>query len=231
MKKHIPNFITCLNLFSGCLAVTSAFNGDYLTASVFIGASAIFDFLDGFMARLLKAYSDIGKELDSLADCISFGLAPAMIVSSMFKDYQYEESLFFIAPYLPYFAFLIAVFSALRLAKFNVDDRQHTSFIGMPTPANALLIVGLANASSLQFLWTTPVYGLIFLICFTLISSYLLVSELPMFSLKGKSKLPIIFLVVSVILVLILGFTGLFITMILYILLSATLAIVNRNKA
>ena len=175
MKKHIPNTITSLNLISGCIAVQFAFMGDPLYCAIFIMLSAVFDFFDGFVARLLKVSSDIGKELDSLADAISFGFAPATLVYSMFKDYTYPESMFWIAPYLPYVAFIIAAFSAVRLAKFNLDTRQTHSFIGLPTPANALLIIGIANSPMLQVAWTTPVWGLIFLFSLIVLSSYLLV--------------------------------------------------------
>ena len=150
IKKHIPNSITSLNLLSGCLSILLAFEG-YLTYAVYlIFAAAIFDFLDGLSARVLKAYSNVGKELDSLADIVSFGVAPAVIVFHMMKIALFRtvhmpplESLtiyqivFLIAP------FLIAVLSGVRLAKFNVDDRQSDSFIGLAVPANALFFVSL----------------------------------------------------------------------------------------
>lgn len=229
MKKHIPNCITSLNLISGCIAVQFALYGDPASCAVCIFLSALFDFFDGFVARLLHVSSEIGKELDSLADAISFGFAPAALVCTLFKDYPYPESLFWIAPYLPYTAFIIAAFSAIRLAKFNLDTRQHHSFIGMPTPANALLIAGIANSPLLQSAWTTPVWGLIFLFSLIALTSYLLVCELPMFSLKTPSKFPIIFAVCSAVLTIVLlctgfGLLGLAISMVLYILSSIMLA-------
>lgn len=229
MKKHIPNFITSLNLFSGCLAVQFAIYGDPVACAICIFCSAIFDFFDGFAARLLHTTSAIGKELDSLADAISFGFAPAALVFNMFKDYPYSESMFDIAPYIPYTAFIIAVFSAIRLAKFNIDERQHHSFIGMPTPANALLIVGIANSPIIDVAWKTPVWGLIFLAMLIVFSSYMLVCELPMFSLKMKSKFPYIFAAISVVLTITLfatgfGLLGLAISMIGYILSSVIIA-------
>ena len=229
MKKHIPNFITSLNLFSGCLAVQYAMYGDPVACAICIFCSAIFDFFDGFAARLLHTTSSIGKELDSLADTVSFGLAPATLVFSMFKDYPYSEDLFVIAPYLPFAAFIIAVFSAIRLAKFNIDERQHHSFIGMPTPANALLIVGIANSPLLQTAWTTPIWGLVFLFTLIALTSYLLVCELPMFSLKTPSKLPYVFAICSAILTITLlctgyGLLGLAISMVGYILSSVIMA-------
>ena len=236
MKKHIPNTITSLNLISGCIAVQFAFMGDPLYCAIFIMLSAVFDFFDGFVARLLKVSSDIGKELDSLADAISFGFAPATLVYSMFKDYPYSESMFWIAPYLPYVAFIIAAFSAVRLAKFNLDTRQTHSFIGLPTPANALLIIGIANSPMLQVAWTTPVWGLIFLFSLIVLSSYLLVCELPMFSLKTPSKLPLVFAVCALVLTIALlcfgyGLLGLAISMISYIIASIVLAMRNAKSA
>ena len=175
MKKHIPNFITCLNLFSGCVAVFLAFEGNYLYAFLFILLSAIFDFFDGFAARLLKAYSPMGKELDSLADMVSFGLAPGALVFSLLTKTWINE-------WVPFMAFLIPVFSGLRLAKFNIDTRQTTSFIGLPVPANAIFWAGIVYSYSL-FLTNNV------LLLFTLIGvfCYLLVSEIPMFSLKFKN--------------------------------------------
>lgn len=175
IKKHIPNFITCLNLFSGCVAVLLAFNGNYQGAFIAILVAAVFDFLDGFAARLLKAYSPMGKELDSLADMVSFGLAPGIIVFSLLTETKIFE-------WLPYLAFLIPVFSGLRLAKFNIDERQTSSFIGMPTPANAIFWAGLAFSFT-PFLVSN---GWI-LIVLTVLFSYLLVAEIPMFALKVKN--------------------------------------------
>ena len=143
ITRSIPNTLTCLNLFSGCIACVMAFEANYNLALAFIILSAVFDFFDGMMARLLNAHSPIGKDLDSLADDVSFGVAPSLIVFSLFKEMHYPASMEFIAPYMPYTAFLISVFSALRLAKFNNDTRQTSSFIGVPVPANALFWASL----------------------------------------------------------------------------------------
>lgn len=140
MTRHIPNAITCCNLFSGCIACVMAYEMKYELAVGFIILGAVFDFFDGMLARLLKVSGPLGKELDSLADDITFGLAPAMIVFSLFKEVHYPDFLFPFAEYMPYTAFLIAVFSALRLGKFNIDPRQSSSFIGVPTPANAAFL-------------------------------------------------------------------------------------------
>ncbi len=143
ITKHIPNFITCLNLFAGCVSCVMAFQGEYLSAAFFLYLAAAFDFLDGMMARLLNAYSKIGKELDSLSDVVSFGVAPGVMLFSWLQTIAPERLL------LPYLAFLIPVSSALRLATFNIDDRQATAFIGLPTPANAIFITSLISYVSL----------------------------------------------------------------------------------
>jgi len=176
IKKHIPNFITSLNLFTGCVAVLLAFKGNYQGAFIAILVSAVFDFFDGFAARMLKAYSPMGKELDSLADMVSFGLAPGAIVFSLLSQTAISE-------WLPYLAFLIPVFSGLRLAKFNIDERQTSSFIGLPTPANAIFWAGLAFSYS-----TFLVANVWILIAITIAFSLLLVAEIPMFSLKMKNS-------------------------------------------
>ena len=163
IKNSIPNTVTCLNLFSGCIACVMAFEAKYELALLFIALSSIFDFFDGLLARMLNAHSIIGKDLDSLADDVSFGVAPSLIVFSLFKEMYYPASMEFIAPYLPYLAFLISVFSALRLAKFNNDTRQTSSFVGLPVPANALFWGSLV-AGAHDFLISDnchPVYLLI----------------------------------------------------------------------
>ena len=237
MIKHIPNIVTCLNLLSGCVATVFALQGDAFTATMFILAGAVFDFFDGFLARLLDAHSVIGKDMDSLADDITFGLAPAALMFSLFKQYPYVTE--FAATYVPYLAFLISAFSALRLAKFNNDKRQTKSFIGLPTPANALLIAGIANAPMASFmwmdwpefatLWTCPGVGLSVLIILTGTLCYLLVSEIPMFSLKERGKLQYIFIAVCALLILLCGFFGLAVAMATYITISWVMMIINSD--
>ena len=186
LKKHIPNAITCCNLFSGCVACVMAFSGKFEYAMLFIVLGAVFDFFDGMVARLLGVSSPLGVQMDSLADDITFGLAPATVIFSFMKDVLvYPEFLGGFSAVLPYFAFLIAVFSACRLAKFNIDTRQTTSFIGLPTPANALfwssLIVGGKEwLLGMEHAWAV-LLALIFLF------SYFLISEIPMFSMKFKN--------------------------------------------
>ena len=224
LKKHIPNTITCCNLLSGCVATMYALEGMYPFAFTFIIAGAVFDFFDGLTARALKVSSPIGKELDSLADVITFGFAPSAMVYSWLRECADAHLDMLVAFALPFFAFLMVAFSALRLAKFNVDERQTSSFIGLPTPANALfwgsLIVGAHDflvADTLAFLY---------LIILVLLTSWLLVAEIPMFSLKFKNlswrdnKVQFIFLLGCIPLVLFLQLAGLAAVIIWYALLS-----------
>jgi len=221
--NFLPNAITCLNLFSGCAGVWLAFKGNYAGATVAILMSALFDFLDGMAARMLKAYSDIGKELDSLADVVSFGVVPGAIIFAMLSpDYVHSYS---------FIGFLIPIFSALRLAKFNIDERQTTSFLGLPTPANAIFWGGLSVSYSSWF--SNNIYVLITL---TIIFSVLLVAEIPMFSLKFKNltwkdnQRQFIFILVSLFLIILLRINAIAPIILWYILLSIILIFVNKNK-
>lgn len=183
--KHIPNTITCCNLISGCIATAYAFFGDVKVALMFIILGAVFDFFDGMVARLLHVSSPIGKELDSLADNITFGFAPATIIFTELSVLEYPSFLEPLREVVPFFAFVIAAFSALRLAKFNLDERQSTSFIGLPTPANALFWGALlvSNPGWIE----NQRGGVIILLAMGVLSCYLLVAEFPMFALKFKS--------------------------------------------
>ena len=226
IKKHIPNMITCCNLISGCIATYWAFQGEFELALLFIVIGAVFDFFDGMTARLLHVSSPIGKELDSLADDITFGFAPSAIIFSWLNEQMAvaNSSLFTLHSSLPYLSFIMAAFSALRLAKFNLDERQALGFIGLPTPANALfwgsLIVGAGD-----FLASSPyyVYGVIAAV---FIFSYLLIAEIPMFALKFKTwgwkgnEVKYIFLLTSIILLAFLQISGLAAVIAWYILLS-----------
>ncbi|MDD3321786.1 MAG: CDP-diacylglycerol--serine O-phosphatidyltransferase [Paludibacter sp.] len=224
IKKHIPNFITTLNIFSGCVAVYLAFKGNSQGAFIAILIAAIFDFFDGFAARLLKAYSPMGKELDSLADMISFGLAPGAIVFSLLSTAQLNE-------WLPFLAFLIPIFSGLRLAKFNIDDRQTSSFIGLPVPANAIFWAGIIYSFS-PFLMNNISILLILIGLFC----YFLISEIPMFSLKFKNvkwkdnQLQFIFLIVSFFLLIILQLSAFAPIIGWYILLSIGISLFKKTK-
>ena len=178
ITRHIPNAITSMNLLSGCFATIFALNGNFKTAFICIIAGAVCDFCDGLAARALKAYSPMGKELDSLADMVTFGVAPAMIM------YRFQAE----ANFLIYLPLLIAVFSGLRLAKFNIDTRQTENFIGLATPSCALICGSLIYASQVypQMAGFLTAYAYIVPMV-SLVMCYLLVCEIPMFSFKFKS--------------------------------------------
>ena len=225
--KHIPNSITCCNLISGCIAIMFAFGGDMRQAMLWIIIGAVFDFFDGMSARLLHVSSPIGKELDSLADVVTFGVAPATMLHTELLIIDYPS---FLAPYhtwIAFSAFLMAAFSALRLAKFNLDERQTTSFIGLPTPANALfwssLIVGSSNLLESSY-WMLPV-----ILAMMLLSCWLLVSELPMFALKFKqwgwkgNEVRYLFILTSAVLLILFRLTGFALIIAWYVLLSVLL--------
>lgn len=217
MKKHIPNFITCLNLFSGCVGVTFAFAGQLDIAAYCVLASGVFDFFDGLVARALHVKSPIGKELDSLADVVSFGLLPGAVLYNMLGVTWPAND------YMPYLGFLVTVFSALRLAKFNIDDRQSTDFVGLNTPMNAFYVI------SLPFIAVTYgaiVYHPAFLLGSIVVTCLLLVSNIRLFSLKISSLSwrengwKYVFLLVSVALVVVLKFAAAPLVLVLYFLFS-----------
>ena len=227
MARYIPNVITCFNLFCGCVSIVFTFSDRLDLAAYLILVAAVFDFLDGFAARWLKAYSEMGKQLDSLADVVSFGVAPASIMFILI-----HSAAFFPFGWLAAFsAYLIAVFSALRLAKFNIDTRQSESFIGLPTPANAIFICSLA-LSNIHFV-TNNVF---FLLAVTVVFSFLLVSELPLFSLKFKSYnlknniIQNIFIVISIIILLLFHLQGLSLVILAYIALSIIKNVFTKGK-
>ena len=232
IKKIIPNTLTCCNLVSGCVATSFAFQGDARTALLWIIVGAVFDFFDGMSARLLHVSSPIGKELDSLADDVTFGVAPATIIFAELSAIDYPSFLEPLRAVLPYFAFVVAAFSALRLAKFNLDERQTTSFIGLPTPANALfwgsLLLGQhAFLTSLRF-------NVVWLIGLMLLSCYLLVCEVPMMALKFKAltwqacRWKVLFLV-GCLLFLPLGYSAFAAMMVWYVLLSVVMVKLHQH--
>lgn len=224
IKKHIPNTITCCNLISGCVAIAFAFSGNVELSFTWIIIGAVFDFFDGMSARLLNVSSPIGKELDSLADIVTFGVAPSTILFSELSVMSYPAILEPLRSILPFTAYIMAAFSALRLAKFNLDERQALGFIGLPTPANALfwgsLIIGAG-----KWLEATP-FMVFFLLGGILISSWLMVSEIPMFALKFKewgwkgNQVKYIFLLTCIPLLAIFGLTGLAIIIAWYVIIS-----------
>ena len=224
MRRHIPNAITCCNLLSGCVATMYAFEGMYPFAFAFIIAGAVFDFFDGLTARALKVSSPIGKELDSLADVITFGFAPSAMAYSWLRECADAHLDMFVAFIIPFAAFIMAAFSALRLAKFNVDERQTSSFIGLPTPANALFWGSLVIGSH-DIIVAHP-YGWVLVLLLIGLFSWLLVAEIPMFSLKFKNltwesnRTVYIFLLTSVALLVLLRVNGLSAVIGWYIILS-----------
>lgn len=182
--KHIPNTITSMNLLCGVLGVICTFKGSYDTAFIWMLAAAACDFCDGLSARLLKAYSDLGKELDSLADMVSFGVLPALMMNRIMSDFHGDSIITFIP-------LIIAVFSALRLAKFNIDERQSDNFIGLATPACAMICGSFAyyvtkDPTSVLYTWAG---GRFFIPAGSVILSLLLISEIPMFSMKFKKNI------------------------------------------
>ena len=224
IKKHIPNTITCCNLISGCIAIAYAFSGKIEISFTWIIIGAVFDFFDGMSARLLKVSSPIGKELDSLADIVTFGVAPSTILFSKLGIMSYPSLLESLRGILPFIAYIMAAFSALRLAKFNLDERQTLGFIGLPTPANALfwgsLLIGLGKRID-----SSPLMC-IFIIVGLFISSWLMVSEIPMFALKfkewgwKKNQIKYIFLLTCIPLIAIFGITGFAIIVAWYVIIS-----------
>lgn len=282
----IPNLITLGNLFCGCLAIVCAFNGNLVWAAYLVGIAAVLDFLDGFVARALKQHSPIGKDLDSLADMVTFGVVPGVVMYQLMsvtsnaqawwaqmanssgypfgnlwmKENEAPETWTYV---LPLFAFLITLFSALRLAKFNNDTRQSDSFIGVPTPANSILICSLPlimhniygvfgpkgefynvgefvslsykmENGGTQIDWLP--YAPWVLLGITIIMSYLLISEIPLFALKFKSfkwngnGIRYSFLAAAVVMLILLKFVALPLIIVLYVLMSVVHNLFKRNR-
>ncbi|WP_114750163.1 CDP-diacylglycerol--serine O-phosphatidyltransferase [Pleomorphovibrio marinus] len=219
IKSHIPNAITCLNLLAGMIGIYLVIQGKIQWAAYVVLLAALFDFLDGLVARLLSAHSEIGKQLDSLADMVTFGVLPSFMVFMMLKEISTSS-------YTPYIAFLIGTQSALRLAKFNVDTRQSERFIGLPTPANALFFCTLPQLMQ-AVPWTKPILlnPVVFMVI-TLLFAFLLTAEIPLIALKFKnfSLMQNIYrylvMVLGLISVLIVGIGGIPFVILLYILFS-----------
>ncbi len=181
LKAQFPNFITLLNLLSGVLGILWVLEGQVMYGAYFVVLSAGFDFLDGFVARLLKVQSAMGKELDSLADVVSFGVLPGIVLYSLTKEQTDSQ-------FLPYLTLIVPMLSAYRLAKFNLDTRQSDRFIGLPTPANALLLSTLPHLVA-QWPELAPwITSPIALVVFAWATSILLISELPLIALKFKNS-------------------------------------------
>ena len=235
IKKHIPNAITLLNLASGLLAIIAIFKGYYDEAFLFVCLGIFFDFWDGFFARKFKVSGELGLQLDSLADVVTSGVVPGLMIFKLLLDIQedstsvyYLTEEYYYMGFVPYLGFIITLASAYRLAKFNIDIRQTDSFIGLPTPANALFIMSIPM---IQFDGThewlvNALFNPFVLLIISLVSAYMLNAEIPLFSLKikdfswDKNKLQVFFLTIAATLLLFLGFTALPIIILLYVVLS-----------
>lgn len=229
IKKHIPNLLTLSNLFLGCLAIVCAFTDRLALVPILIFFAGFADFFDGFLARMLKVSSPIGEQLDSLADMVSFGVVPGIVIYQLLTivlDPAVSDNILYLAP-----AFILTLFSALRLAKFNIDDRQSYEFIGLPTPACTLFFVPLISLLEKDF------YGLnkivltpAFLYVTTLLFSYLLIAEIPMFAAKFKhfgwkgNEIRFIFIIVGALMPILFGVIGLSLVIVLYL----TLVVINH---
>src|ERR1700749_1806851 len=223
VKKHVPNAITCANLFSGCVGIVFAFQENLILAAYALFLAAIFDFFDGFASRVLQSFSGIGKDLDSLADMVSFGFLPSAIMYELFLQAPQIPN---VSSWLNFIAFLISVFSALRLAKFNNDTRQADSFIGLPTPANAILIASLPLILEHHPLFSKYILNQYVLSVFVLVMCALLVAEIPLMSLKfknadfNKNIYRYLLLLFSAILILFFKFAAVPVVILMYITLS-----------
>jgi CDP-diacylglycerol--serine O-phosphatidyltransferase len=235
IKKHIPNAITLLNLASGLLAIIAIFKGYYDEAFLFVCLGIFFDFWDGFFARKFKVSGELGLQLDSLADVVTSGVVPGLMIFKLLQDIQEDDtSIYYLTEeyyymgFVPYLGFIITLASAYRLAKFNIDTRQTDSFIGLPTPAHALFIMSIPM---IQFDGThewlvNALFNPFVLLIISLVSAFMLNAEIPLFSLKikdfswDKNKLQVFFLAIAATLLLFLGFTALPIIILLYVVLS-----------
>ncbi len=246
IKKHIPNTITLGNLLCGCLAIVQAFEGNLVWSAMLVGIALVLDFFDGFTARLLKVTSPIGKDLDSLADMVTFGLVPSIVMFQLIKNGTniYSFSAIYSNPsvetgFQPYVAFVIAIFSCIRLAKFNNDTRQSTSFIGLPTPANAMVICSIpliVNSAYSSGPFIETLLNPIFLSVISVLMSFLLVAELPLFALKFKNfgwsgnEIRYSFLLLSLLLIVLLKFIAIPLIILLYILISIVNNIFSKKR-
>lgn len=244
MKKHIPNFITLLNLFSGLIACIYAFDDNILMAFIWVCIGIFFDYWDGFLARILQVKSELGLQLDSLADMVTSGVVPGLIIYKQLANIQETQGTYNLTPetyymaIVPYLGFIITLGAAYRLAKFNIDTRQTESFIGLPTPGNALfilslpLIVSTTNSEAIITYLSNPYV----LVIISLLSAYIMNAELPLFSLKinpknlGAYKLQLGFVLASLILLIALHYLAIPIIILLYIALSIIKNITTKKE-
>lgn len=232
--KFIPNTFTLLNLLSGLIAIVSIFNGYYDHAFLFVCLGIFFDFWDGFLARRLDAQSELGLQLDSLADMVTSGVVPGLMMFKLFETIQINQPAYMLTEktyymgFVPYLGLIITLASCYRLANFNIDKRQTNSFIGLPTPANALLIMSIPMIQYVDtYQWLTDALNNPYLLLvITIISTYLLNAEIPLFALKFKkldwqnAKLQILFLLFAVLLLIIFSFVAIPFIIFSYIIIS-----------
>lgn len=244
MKKHLPNFITLLNLLSGLIACIYAFDDNILMAFIWVCIGIFLDYWDGFLARILNVKSELGLQLDSLADMVTSGVVPGLIIYKQLANIQETQGLYNLTPetyymaLVPYLGFIITLGAAYRLAKFNIDTRQTDSFIGLPTPGNALFILSLplivsTTSSEAIITFLSNPYVLVLI---SVLSAYIMNAELPLFSLKinpknlGAYKLQLGFVGVSLLLLLALHYLAIPIIILLYILLSIVKNITTKKE-
>ncbi len=246
IKKHIPNLLTLGNLFCGTVAVIFALKGDYYATALLVGIGIAFDFFDGFVARILKVQGELGKQLDSLADMVTSGVVPGIVMMQLLINALDTDAVgyFGVDEYgatgsnLPYIGLLLTLFAGYRLAKFNIDTRQSDSFIGLPTPAMSLFIISLPLIIEYEgsAVLITLLHNKFALIGITLLLSVLMVAELPLFSLKFKNpgikgnEVKYLFLLLSLILLFILKLTALPFIILLYVLLSGLANSFKKNR-
>ncbi len=233
IQKYIPNFITLLNLFCGCVATVYVSNSNFLMAFSMVCLGIFFDFFDGFFARLFKVSSELGLQLDSLADMVTSGVVPGFMMYKLLCNPNFfgADSL------LPYSGFIITLGACYRLANFNIDTRQTDSFIGLPTPANALFFLALPLISEAfsDDNFTGIIFNKYVLIGLVFLSAYIMNAEIPLFSLKVKfldmkdNKIPIIFLGLSAIIIGFFQFLGVALVIIFYVLLSIVLNLTHKK--
>ncbi|MCC9041476.1 CDP-alcohol phosphatidyltransferase family protein [Myroides sp. M-43] len=245
MKKHIPNAITLLNLLSGLIALVYAFDDNIHMAFLWVCLGIFFDYWDGFVARILNVKSEMGLQLDSLADMVTSGVVPGLVVYKMLASIQENQEIYNLTPetyymgVVPYLGFIITLGAAYRLAKFNVDTRQTDSFIGLPTPGNALfilsipMIISTTKSEEIISILSNPYL----LVMISILSAIIMNAELPLFSLKvkpnnlGAYKLQIGFVIISLILLISLLYLAIPIIILVYILLSIIMNMSKKQKA
>lgn len=237
-KKHLPNLLTLGNLFCGTVATIFAVEGDFILVALFVVIGIFFDFLDGFVARILNVTGELGKQLDSLADMVTSGLVPGIVMFNLLANNQNILELNSISSFFPYFGFILTLGACYRLAKFNIDSRQLNSFIGLPTPAMSLFVISLPliqQSSKIEFIQNLIANNYI-LFAVALLLTYLMISELPLFSLKFKeysvknNAIKYFFLAVSLLLIVFLQYVSIPLIVLLYVVLSMIITYQKRGN-